>query len=556
MRRHIPMIALALLAIVMGRPAPARAQGAPLGERPAAYAVVVGSNPGGSGQEALRFAEEDARRVAELLRDLGGYRPEDVHLVVRPDPGQLTAAIAAVGAKVAADGAAGRQSVVFFYYSGHARATALNLGPHELPLTELREQLLALPTTLTVVVLDACQSGAFSRVKGAEPAADFSFNSLAKLDATGIAVLASSSASELSQESDILGSSYFTHHLLVGLRGAGDIDRDGRVSLDEAYKYAYDQTLLSTAATAVGTQHVSLEVDLKGRGQVALTYPQEARAQLELPVALEGQVLVQRGPAQSVVAELYKGRGATVRLALPVGRYRVLVRISRVLQRCDVALAEGEVAALRLDACDPIPQVETATKGPPGAPLALAAPFRPQWAFELSAGAGPPQHDDFTERLDDFGYDEGPVQGLLALDVTRSVAPHVHGLVQLSMLNGTDYSRATELRSLEFDWTAVALGAGARGELRLLRPLYAFAQASAGVELARTRFSDEGARVTKETFWGWHVAAAAGLRLQSSNGRGLFLRMSWVHAPAVDNLLGDTHDVGGRYVGVGLRIPF
>jgi len=96
----------------------------------------------------------------------------------------------------------------------------MNLGERELSLSDLRERLLSLPTTLTIVVLDACQSGAFSRTKGAEPAADFSFNSVSRLNTSGVAVMASSSASELSQESDSLRASYFTHHLLVALRGA------------------------------------------------------------------------------------------------------------------------------------------------------------------------------------------------------------------------------------------------------------------------------------------------------------------------------------------------
>src|SRR5437868_263675 len=128
-----------------------------------------------------------------------------------------------------------------------ASATAHDLGSDELPLEELRTRLFQVPATLTVVVLDACQSGAFSRVKGAQPAADFSFNSRQHLDATGVAVLASSSGSELSQESEQLKSSYFTHHLLVGMRGPADANGDGQVSVDEAYRYAYHQTLLSTA---------------------------------------------------------------------------------------------------------------------------------------------------------------------------------------------------------------------------------------------------------------------------------------------------------------------
>ena len=109
------------------------------------------------------------------------------------------------------------------------------------------------------------------------------------------------------------------------MRGAGDTSRDGRVSLDEAYRYAYHQTLLATAATAVGAQHVSLEVELEGQGEVPLTWPLAADAQLELPAPLEAEVLVERRLAGAVVAEVHKSRGAPVRIGLPAGDYRVLL---------------------------------------------------------------------------------------------------------------------------------------------------------------------------------------------------------------------------------------
>ena len=302
----------------------------------ATYAIVVGSNTGGPGQGALRYAEDDAQRVGKLLTELGGYAPDQVDIVLHPTPDELRNRIGKLADKLAADDKAGRPTRVLFYYSGHARATALDLGNKEIPLTELRQRLFELPSKLTVVVLDACQSGAFSRVKGAEPAADFSFNSRQQLDATGVAVLASSSGSELSQESEQLKSSYFTHHLLVGLRGAGDTNGDGQVTVDEAYRYAYHQTLLATTETAVGGQHVSLEVDLKGHGEVPLSFPRAATAHIELPAALEGKTLIEDKRAHTVVAETYKAKGAAVRVAVAPGEYRVLVRRGTTLSRCEV----------------------------------------------------------------------------------------------------------------------------------------------------------------------------------------------------------------------------
>src|SRR5262249_52008115 len=147
--------------------------------------------------------------------------------------------------------------------------------------------------------------------------------------------------SELSQESQELRSSYFTHHLLVGLRGAGDLDGDGQVSIDEAYRYAYHQTLLSTAETAVGGQHVTLQVELKGHGQIPLSYPRAASAAIELPAALEGKAIVEDRRAHAVVAETYKARGAAARIAVAPGPYDVVIRSDERLYRCPIEAGPG-----------------------------------------------------------------------------------------------------------------------------------------------------------------------------------------------------------------------
>ena len=157
-------------------------------------------------------------------------------LLLRPSLHDVERALDRLAARAAEARRRGEDAQALFYYSGHARANALNLAGDELPLDDLRARLVALPATITIVVLDACQSGAISHIKGAEPTADFSFNSVNRLTNTGIAVMASSTGTELSQESETLRSSYFTHHLLAGLRGAGDADRDGRVTLVEAYR--------------------------------------------------------------------------------------------------------------------------------------------------------------------------------------------------------------------------------------------------------------------------------------------------------------------------------
>jgi uncharacterized caspase-like protein len=59
----------------------------------------------------------------------------------------------------------------------------------------------------------------------------------------GYAFLTSSSPDEVAQESDHIGASFFTHYLVSGLRGAADVTGEGKVTLNEAYQFAFNETL-------------------------------------------------------------------------------------------------------------------------------------------------------------------------------------------------------------------------------------------------------------------------------------------------------------------------
>jgi hypothetical protein len=363
-------------------------------------------------------------------------------------------------------------------------------------------------------------------------------------------VMASSSASELSQESDLLRSSYFTHHLLVGLRGAGDANGDGAVSLDEAYRYAYHQTLVATAATAVGRQHVSLEVDLKGQGEVALTYPARASARVELPAALDGDVMLERLPAQAVIAEVHKTRGRALRLAVAPGRYRLLIRRGDYLERCPVNAADNATTAIEVTGCDRVPYAQTAAKG-------LLAPMGPAWQLDVAFGLGAEPDDAYIQTLRAFEYTGNLATPHLAATLLYRVHPlvTVGGEVDVSTMG--DWKRGTDREPLTHRWDTVRAGGIARAEWQ--RPgatLVPFAQAGVGLALAITRFSDADGDVEHEGYLGWHLAAAAGATWTPFRHWGFVTRLTWAHAPVVDNLIGDTHDAGGISLMTGMHVEY
>lgn len=526
------------------------------GPVPNTYALLIGSNPGGEGQTTLRYAEKDAQRMAAVLTELGRIPQTHVQIMLGPDKKSVLSALRSLRATLQAHFDRGEQAQFIFYYSGHARAGGLHLGREEFPLTELRERIFELPTTLKLVVLDACQSGAFTRVKGAEASAQFSHNSIERLQTQGMAVMASSTEDELSQESEALGGSYFTHNLMVGLRGAGDVDHDGIVSLAEAYRYAYEGTLIATARTAVGEQHVTLETSLTGQGDVPLSYPAEAGAQLELPAELEADVLVQRG--RTVMAELHKAKGSVLRLALPAGAYVTVLRQGRVLAECASTLTDGQVARVVPTSCQSITDDQARAKGY----IALTGSSQraqEQWGFELGFGLGGFRHDDYTRRLEDFGFAEQLGAGgsplRLVLAASLQVAPHLSVVADFRNFDSGHYKR--DLQSTpdkevneKFDWSSFALSGHVRAHLDVFGDqLRLYSQLGLGLGIAHSKLETH-----EQNDVGPVLAGSAGVFYMPWYDFGFSFQATYAYAPVLDNELDETHDSGGLALTLGVRI--
>jgi len=126
------------------------------------FAVVVGNNVGEPPDVPLRYAEVDAARMASVLQEVGGVRPENVVLLQGKDADTVRRALIAVNERVRSSG---RSTVLLVYYSGHADSGALHLGPSRLELTELEQLVRGSAAAFRLLILDACRSGALTRVK-------------------------------------------------------------------------------------------------------------------------------------------------------------------------------------------------------------------------------------------------------------------------------------------------------------------------------------------------------------------------------------------------------
>ena len=351
------------------------------------FALVAGEPDGGAGTVRLRYAERDALRIREILAKVGGVRPEDTRLLLSAGAPAFRRALAELVARAADARARGERTLLLVYYSGHAKDGELRLGAGRVGMDELRKALEDAPVDVRIGLLDSCRSGAIARTKGVRPAPTFEVKAPAG-GPEGLVLIASSAGDEDSQESDAIGASWFTHHLASGLLGGADASGDGKVTLAEAYAYAYARTVGSTMGSAGGVQHPVFLYDLGGTGDVVLADLAPVAGGLVFPEASEGLYVV-LDEAGRAVAEVSKRAGASRRIALPPGSYRVKRRladdsgllVSRVsVDRAPVTIQDADM--------DRVPLERDPQKGFSGRRTALVAGGGAQRFFDRAARDG------------------------------------------------------------------------------------------------------------------------------------------------------------------------
>ena len=135
------------------------------------YALVAGANSGGSDRPQLKYAVSDAQSFVRVLVTLGGVEPANALLLEQPSVGELDDALDELRSKVSEARRAGdgvRRSEVLVYYSGHADEKGLLLGEDRYSYGTLRARMEEISADVRLAVLDACASGAITRLKGGQ----------------------------------------------------------------------------------------------------------------------------------------------------------------------------------------------------------------------------------------------------------------------------------------------------------------------------------------------------------------------------------------------------
>ncbi len=308
------------------------------------YAFVVGSNIGGPDETPLEYAETDAMRIARVMEAVGGIDVDDVVLLLGATVDEFESEFAALQERIVAEQAdSSRDALLFVYFSGHADAHSLHLHGTNLSFDRLRELMEASPAEARVLTIDACRSGELTRVKGAQPVEPFQMQTERWSVPRGMAIMTSAAAGEDAQESERLRGGFFTHHLITGLMGAASEDDRAQVTLNELYRYAYEETVRSTSR-APFVQHPTYAFDMRGRDDIVLTHPgdlDESMGFLEL--VDPGEYVIFEGDADGPVAADLKV-AATNRIALSEGTYYLRHRRSDAIYETDVEVLRGEVA--------------------------------------------------------------------------------------------------------------------------------------------------------------------------------------------------------------------
>jgi len=303
------------------------------------YAVVMGANHGGKERVKLRYAVSDAKSILKVLKELGGVSVEDSLLLEEPDVKTFYTEMGRLQERLEKERSKYNRIEIVFYYSGHSDDENILLDKERISYEDFREAVNSMSADVRIAILDSCASGAFTRIKGGKKKLPFLMDEA--YDMRGYAFLASSSATEASQESDLLKGSFFTHYLISGMRGAADTTQDGLVTLSEAYQFAFNETLAETAKTMSGPQHPNTYIQMSGTGDVVMTDIRKSTAILVLDKDISGRIFI-HDQKNLLVVELTKPSGRKVELGLEEGEYRVINIVKDEVFESQIRLEEGE----------------------------------------------------------------------------------------------------------------------------------------------------------------------------------------------------------------------
>jgi hypothetical protein len=251
------------------------------------WAVVIGINRYPK-VRPLKYAVDDARLFYNHLVDFSRIPRENVTLLLDQDA-TLTRVRSALGTHL--KNKAGKDDMVIIFFAGHGATEKEVMSPDgdglekyllpyeadpkdlyatALPMGEISKIFSRIQAERLVFIADSCYSGA-SGGRTIDISGIRATISEAFLDriagGKGRVIMTASGANEVSAESDSLKQGVFTHYLVEGLEGKADADKDGVVTVDEAYQYVSEAVPRATGQE----QHPVKKGTVEGRLILSIT---------------------------------------------------------------------------------------------------------------------------------------------------------------------------------------------------------------------------------------------------------------------------------------------
>lgn len=237
---------------------------------PAPYIVIVGNNAPPKNSETelptLRFADDDAvryydffKRFAEEIRlltvlDAESEKryPEVSSRALLPTKENLLQVIGEFDAKMRLDEKKGKEPVFYFVFSGHGAVDTngtpfLSLLDGGISRDLLYDEIIGrLPAQYHHVIVDSCRAEAVVGIRGMfDKEVDAVETSVTTNEVKqivgdvdphrypGLGVIIATTRNQEAHEWSRIQSGVFTHELLSGLKGAADVNGDGRIEYSE-----------------------------------------------------------------------------------------------------------------------------------------------------------------------------------------------------------------------------------------------------------------------------------------------------------------------------------
>lgn len=204
------------------------------------YAVVIGVSSYNH-MPALRYTDDDAYRMYAFLKSPAGGALPDNQISVLIDEEATKSKIASTMKKVF--NKAGANDLIMLYFSGHGlKGSFLPIDfdgfNNKLAHEEINRIMEDSPAKYKLCIADACHSGSLFAARSTSELQTLEtyYATLAQAEA-GTALLMSSKSDETSLESSGLRQGVFSHFLIRGLKGEGDANKNGIVSIQELYDF-------------------------------------------------------------------------------------------------------------------------------------------------------------------------------------------------------------------------------------------------------------------------------------------------------------------------------